>query len=63
MSDRLMEFSPATGDKKPYPSHAHQWRKYNGERAFLYNPWTGKKRDSRDVGSDPFGQLIDDKTK
>ena len=35
----------------------------NGARAFLYNPWTGKQRDSRDVGSDPFGHAIADLSK
>lgn len=57
---KLMKFSPSVGDPKPYPSHAKQWRDYNGDRAFLYNPWTGEQRNSRDVGSDPFGLLIDD---
>lgn len=58
MNNELMRFDPASGREKPYPSHAEQWRKYHGKSAFLYNPWTGKKRDARDVGSDPFGLLI-----
>jgi hypothetical protein len=55
--DDLMLFDPATGEEKPYPSHAEQWRKYHGECAWLFNPWTGVRRDARDVGSDPFGLL------
>ena len=53
----LMQFDPATGDKFPYPSHAAQWRKHHGATAWLINPWTGHRRDARDVGSDPFGLL------
>jgi len=56
--ERLMEFDPQDGSKKPYPSHAEQYRKYHGETAFLFNPFTGKRRDPRDVGSDVFGHLI-----
>lgn len=54
----LMRFDPATGEGRPYPSEANQWRHYNGQCAWLFNPWTGTRRDARDVGSDPFGHLI-----
>lgn len=54
----LMEFDPATGTTKPYPSHADQWRRYHGNDAWLFNPWTGARRHASDVGSDTFGQLI-----
>ena len=55
----LMKFDPATGEQKPYPSHADQWRDWHGKAtAWLFNPWTGKQRDAGDVGSDTFGQLI-----
>lgn len=57
---KLMKFDPATNEKHPYPSHALQWREWHGKTAFLYNPWTGKMRDARDIGSDPFGFLIMD---
>jgi hypothetical protein len=53
-----MEFDPATGERRPYPSHADQWRDYNGNTAWLFNPWTGDRRDARDVGSDTRGFLI-----
>jgi len=53
--DKIMQFSPETGEGKPYPSHAQQWRDYHGNMAFLYNPWVGNKRHALDVGSDPFG--------
>lgn len=55
----LMKFDPATGEPKPYPSHADQWRDWHGKReAWLFNPWTGTRRDAGDVGSDTFGHLI-----
>ena len=55
----LMKFDPATGEPKPYPSHSDQWREWHGKAtAWLFNPWTGTRRDAGDVGSDTFGQLI-----
>ncbi len=54
----LMRFDPATGDASPYPSHAEQWRDFNGAMAWLFNPWTGDRRLAADVGSDVKGQLI-----
>lgn len=54
----LMRFDPATGREMPYPSHAQQWREFNGKHAWLLNPWTGERRSSGDVGDDPFGLLI-----
>lgn len=56
--NELMNFDPATGWSKPYPSHAAQWREHNGKIAWLFNPWTGTRRSAQDVGSDPFGLLI-----
>lgn len=55
----LMRFDPATGDVKPYPSHAEQWREWHGRKtAWLFNPWTGERRNAGDVGSDTIGLLI-----
>ena len=54
----LMRFDPATGVENPYPSHAQQWRDFNGDTAWLFNPWTGSRRHASDVGSDPFGHLV-----
>ncbi|TFZ80592.1 hypothetical protein [Candidatus Macondimonas diazotrophica] len=55
----LMKFDPATGVAKPYPSHAAQWRKWHGEMtAWLFDPWTGRRRDAREVGSDVQGLFI-----
>jgi hypothetical protein len=55
----LMKFDPATGESRPYPSHAAQWREYHGlGTAWLFNPWTGARRDARDVGSDMLGRAI-----
>lgn len=59
MQEALMKFDPATGEERPYPSHAQQWRDHHGRStAWLFNPWTGDRRDARNVGSDPFGFLI-----
>ena len=54
----LMRFDPATGCPTPYPSHAQQWRDFNGAMAWLFNPWTGTRRHAADVGSDVYGTLI-----
>ena len=56
--EALMVFDPATGSGKPYPSHAHQWRSFNGKTAWLFNPWSGTRRSAEDVGSDIYGMLI-----
>ena len=56
--EMLMRFDPATGEPKPYPSHAGQWRAYNGQVAWLFNPWAGLRRRAEDVGTDTFGQLV-----
>jgi len=58
MKDALMQFDPATGESRPYPSHADQWRKWHGRAAWIFNPWTGNRRNAHDVGSDTFGILI-----
>jgi len=58
MSKHLMIYDPATGAEKPYPSHADQYRIYHGSVAWLFNPWTGLRRDARDVGTDCFGYAI-----
>ena len=55
----LMKFDPATGETKPYPSHAEQWREWHGYgTAWLFNPWTGGRRTAGDVGADVLGRLI-----
>lgn len=56
--ETLMKFDPETGDTRPYPSRADDWRKYHGPVAWLYNPWHGEKRDARDIGTDVHGLLI-----
>lgn len=56
--ERLMKFDPATGNPRPYPSNAKQWRDHHGKLAWLVNPWTEEKRDPGDIGRDPFGLLI-----
>jgi|GEM_PF-5313642 hypothetical protein len=54
----LMKYDPATGEERPYPSNAADWREWHGLSAWLFNPWTGEKRDVRDIGSDVHGLLI-----
>jgi hypothetical protein len=58
MQDVLMKFDPATGEERPYPSHATQWRNWHGIAAWLFDPWTGKRRNAYDVSSDVHGLLI-----
>ena len=58
MQDALMKFDPATGEERPYPSHATQWRNWHGSAAWLFDPWTGRRRNAHDVGSDVRGLLI-----
>ena len=54
----IMKIDPASGRPQPYPSHAAQYREHHGKVAWLFNPWTGSRRDAQDVGSDTFGMLI-----
>lgn len=56
----LMRFDPASGLPNPYPSEVNQYRKYHGNVAWLFNPYTGNKRSALDIGSDTFGCLIVD---
>lgn len=57
--ETLMTHDPATGEPRPHPSHAGQWRAYHGAAtAWLFNPWTGERRSAGDVGSDTLGMLI-----
>lgn len=53
-----MRYCPALGWEMPTPQDAAEWRDCNGERAWLFNPWTGNRRSAEDVGSDTFGHLI-----
>ena len=55
----VMKYDPATGQSTPYPSHAQQWRDWNGNSvAWIFNPWTGRIRTAEDIGSDLQGLLI-----
>lgn len=56
--NELLKFDPATGAEKPYPSHAEQYRIYHGNVAWLFNPFTGQRRNAADVGSDCFGYAV-----
>lgn len=50
-----MSYDPSDGKPKPYPSNAKHYMEYHGKVAWIYNPWTGVKRDPRDIGTDVFG--------
>lgn len=58
MQNKLMKFDPVTGWQAPYPSRADDYRKYHGDVAWMFNPWTGNRRDPRDIKSDVLGFLI-----
>ena len=60
MQNDLMKYDPADGNERPYPSHAEQWRRYHGKVAWIFNPWTGARRNAMDIGSDTFGNAIVD---
>lgn len=53
-----MKFDPAFGTTRPEPSTADAWREWHGGAAWLFNPWTGERRNVYDIGSDVFGLLI-----
>jgi ATP-dependent protease HslVU (ClpYQ) peptidase subunit len=53
-----MIFDPATGLGIIGINIADEYRKWHGNKAWLYNPWTGEPRDPRDIASNVFGQLI-----
>lgn len=53
-----MSYSPATGERYPYPSNANEWRRAYGRTTWTFNPWSGKRRMPEDVKSDPFGFAI-----
>lgn len=55
----LLKFDPATGTESPYPSHPEQYRKFHGQVAWVFNPFTGKQRDAHDIGTDTFGLMIE----
>jgi hypothetical protein len=57
--EEIMKYDPGTNKENPYPSHAAQYRKYHGNSAWLYNPWSGDLRALSDIGSDILGILIE----
>lgn len=56
---RLMQFNPETGVEALEPIFAEAWRKQN-KGAWLFNPWTGVKREAIEIGDDVFGFRIQD---
>lgn len=54
-----MKFDPVLGlPGLVLPLNADEWRRQYGHLVWLYNPWTGRLRDLRDVDSDVTGLLI-----
>lgn len=54
-----MFFNPMTGKAEENLESPKDFRENNGVfGVWLFNPWNGKLRNAWDVGSDPFGQLI-----
>lgn len=58
MSRSVMLFDPTNGEPEPFPNTVIAYRKWHGLLAWLYNPYTGRHRDVRDIGSDVEGHLI-----
>lgn len=53
-----MSYDPVTGKIAPQPSDPQEYREHHGLIAWLYNPYTGTKRDPRDIANDIEGILI-----
>lgn len=53
-----MKFDPTDGSPDPQPKEAGEYRHHHGDVAWLFNPWTGHRRDVRDIGTDVLGYLI-----
>lgn len=53
-----MKYNPINGTEELSHTDALEFRKYHGRIAWLFNPWTGVKRDPRDIGTDVLGYLI-----
>lgn len=58
VQEKLMICDPRDGAERPYPSSAQHFRDYHGCNAWIFNPWTTKKRDTRDIGTDVEGKSI-----
>ncbi len=58
--EKIMLFDPFTGwsDMLPTPCHAAQSREFHGLMAWMYNPWTGEKRNPGDIATDIMGSGI-----
>lgn len=53
-----MSFDPVTGQSFSNPVDVNDYRIAYGKLAWLFNPWTGTKRDARDIGDDVLGLAI-----
>lgn len=56
-----IKFSPTNGTPwgtKLLPMHPDTFRKRNPKRTWLFNPWTGVLRDTKDVVDNPFMEQV-----
>ena len=60
MQEQAILFDPTYGGlyHPPFPRTAAQFRSMYPMGTWLFNPWTGSRRHSDDVLSDPVGMLI-----
>lgn len=58
MQDSVMQHDPYTGQHHPWPSHSRQYREVWPDRAWYWNPWTGRMRTQAEVEGDRQGRLI-----
>ncbi|MEX3671134.1 hypothetical protein AB3X82_23365 [Paraburkholderia phenoliruptrix] len=57
MQTKKMLYCPMMGKPEPSPDTAAAWREQH-RRAWVFNPWTGRKRLSLAIEHDPDGWLL-----
>jgi len=55
---RIIDLSPVDGCVMARRYTAQEYRRRHPGHIWYFNPWSGTRRDSRDIASDPTGQLI-----
>lgn len=53
-----MIYDPGTGKPDVAHTEAAQYRRYQADVAWLFDPWTGRLRAAQSVSNDVFGELI-----
>lgn len=54
-----LKYCPLHGTPGPTFTEAHRYRQALSTVAWSFNPWTGERRDGRDMRRDPLGYLIE----